>query len=139
MTNNKIDDFYHLFFLLKEEIFMEVILGTIVTTFGIKGEGLLKYLKDLDKDRDENAVKLIQEINKGLHLLEWFDGFSIPEDLLSNEYKLSIGDKYLKESIKYFDQRSTNEGFLYLLFYLINYGIQMMIKKLELYVLGFLI
>lgn len=91
---------------------------TALYPFGIKGEGLLKYLKDLDKDRDENAVKLIQEINKGLHLLEWFDGFSIPEDLLSNEYKLSIGDKYLKESIKYFDQRSTNEGFLYLLFYL---------------------
>lgn len=89
---------------------------TTLYPFGIKGEGLLKYLRDLDKD--EEAVKLIQEINKGLHLLEWFDSFSIPEDLLSNEYKLSIGDKYLKESIKYFDQRSTNEGFLYLLFYL---------------------
>lgn len=89
---------------------------TTLYPFGIKGEGLLKYLRDLDKD--EEAVKLMQEINKGLHLLEWFDSFSIPEDLLSNEYKLSIGDKYLKESIKYFDQRSTNEGFLYLLFYL---------------------
>lgn len=89
---------------------------TTLYPFGIKGEGLLKYLRDLEKD--EEAVKLIQEINKGLHLLEWFDSFSIPEDLLSNEYKLSIGDKYLKESIKYFDQRSTNEGFLYLLFYL---------------------
>ena len=51
-------------------------------------------------------------------MLDWFDGFNIPDDLLSNEYKLSIGDRYLNESLHYFDQRSTNEGFLYLLFYL---------------------
>ena len=37
---------------------------------------------------------------------------------MSNEYKLSIGDKFLKDSLHYFDQRSTNEGFLYLLFFL---------------------
>ena len=36
---------------------------------------------------------------------------------MSNEYSLKIKDKYLYESIQYFDQRSTNEGFLYLLFY----------------------
>ena len=82
--------------------------------FGIKGEGLLRYLKELG----EESVELFAEINRGLHLLDWFDEFSIPEGLLSNEYALSIGDKYLKESMHSFDQRSTNEGFLYLLFYL---------------------
>lgn len=82
--------------------------------FGIKGEGLLRYLKELGGE----SLELFEEINKGLHLLDWFDSFSIPEDLLSNEYALSIGDKYLKESMHSFDQRSTNEGFLYLLFYL---------------------
>ena len=85
-----------------------------MTPFGIKGEGLLRYLKDLGKE----SIVLFEEINKGLHLLDWFDEFSIPEGLLSNEYALSIGDKYLKESMHSFDQRSTNEGFLYLLFYL---------------------
>lgn len=85
---------------------------TRIYPFGAKGEGLLKYLKDLE------TTELIAEINRGLHLLDWFDGFSIPEGLLSNEYALLIGDKYLKESIHSFDQRSTNEGFLYLLFYL---------------------
>lgn len=82
--------------------------------FGIKGEGLLRYLKELDSE----SLGLFSEINNGLHLLDWFDEFSIPEGLLSNEYALSIGDRYLKESMHSFDQRSTNEGFLYLLFYL---------------------
>lgn len=87
---------------------------TNMLPFGIKGEGLLRYLKDLGKE----SIDLFEEINRGLHLLDWFDNFSIPEGLLSNEYALSIGDKYLKESLHSFDQRSTNEGFLYLLFYL---------------------
>ena len=87
---------------------------TNMSPFGIKGEGLLRYLKDLGKE----SIDLFEEINRGLHLLDWFDNFSIPEGLLSNEYALSIGDKYLKESLHSFDQRSTNEGFLYLLFYL---------------------
>lgn len=82
--------------------------------FGAKGEGILKYLKDLGVEYTE----LFKEINRGLHLLDWFEEFSIPEGLLSNEYALSISDKYLKESMHSFDQRSTNEGFLYLLFYL---------------------
>ncbi|MBQ2852829.1 MAG: AAA family ATPase [Alphaproteobacteria bacterium] len=82
--------------------------------FGTKGEGLLKYLKELGQESSD----LFAEINNGLHLLDWFDNFSIPDDLLSNEYALSIGDKYLKESMHMFDQRSTNEGFLYLLFYI---------------------
>lgn len=82
--------------------------------FGIKGEGLLRYLKDVGSEQ----IELFAEINKGLHLLDWFDNVFIPDDLLSNEYALSIGDKYLKESMHTFDQRSANEGFLYLLFYL---------------------
>ena len=53
-----------------------------------------------------------------MSLFDWFDGASIPDNLLSNEYRLKIGDKYLKESLHYFDQRSTNEGFLFLLFYM---------------------
>lgn len=83
---------------------------------GNKGEGLFQYLKELSKN--ENNKGLFEEINKGLKILDWFDGFNIPDGLLSNEYKLSIGDKFLKDSLHYFDQRSTNEGFLYLLFFL---------------------
>ncbi len=51
-------------------------------------------------------------------LLDWFDGFQIPDNLLTNEYHLAIGDRFLKDSLHYFDEKSTNEGFLFLLFYL---------------------
>lgn len=83
---------------------------------GNRGEGLFQYLKQLSED--ENNRGLFDNINDGLRMLDWFDGFNIPDGLLSNEYKLSIGDKFLKDSLHYFDQRSTNEGFLYLLFFL---------------------
>ena len=94
------------------------------TTFplGNRGEGLFQYLKKLSKN--ENNKILFEGINKGLCMLDWFDGFTIPEGLLSTEKKLSIGDKYLKDSLHNFDQRSTNEGFLYLLFYLTLFNSQ---------------
>lgn len=83
---------------------------------GYRGEGLFQYLKKIAERKD--GEKLFMEINSSLNMLDWFDGFNIPDGLLTNEYKLSIGDKYLKESLHHFDQRSTNEGFLYLLFFL---------------------
>jgi len=83
---------------------------------GIRGEGLMQYLKTISTN--EEYRELFLKINEGLRMLDWFDGFNIPDGLLSNEYKLSIGDKFLKDSLHYFDQRSTNEGFLYLLFFL---------------------
>ena len=83
---------------------------------GSRGEGLFQYLKKVS-NQDEGK-DLFVKINNGLQMLDWFDGFNIPDGLLTNEYKLSIGDKYLKDSLHHFDQRSTNEGFLYLLFFL---------------------
>lgn len=61
--------------------------------------------------------KLITEIKESLALLDWYDDFDLPENLMSNEYALKIKDRYLHNNLQYFDQRSTNEGFLYLLFY----------------------
>lgn len=83
---------------------------------GSRGEGLFQYLKRVSNQNE--GKDLFIKINDGLKMLDWFDGFNIPDGLLSNEYKLSIGDKFLKDSLHYFDQRSTNEGFLYLLFFL---------------------
>lgn len=88
---------------------------TYILPFGRRGEGLFQHLRQLTEYKDETAIKAI---NEGLFMLDWFDGFNIPDNLLTNEYKLSIGDRYLSESLHQFDQRSTNEGFLYLLFYL---------------------
>ena len=83
---------------------------------GVKGEGLLQYLRE--KSKQEEYKGMFKAINEGLGVLDWFDGVSLPADLMSNEYRLSIGDRYLSDSLHYFDQRSTNEGFMFLLFYL---------------------
>lgn len=84
--------------------------------FGRHGEGLFAYLKELGKRSD--AVNIFNEIKKNLHILDWFDDMQIPSDQLSNEFNLKLKDIYLSDTLNIFDQRSTNEGFLYLLFYL---------------------
>ena len=47
---------------------------------------------------------------------------NIDLDLMSNEFTLDIRDKYIHESLQYFDQKSTNEGFLFLLFYAVLFA-----------------
>ena len=97
------------------EHFLRKTFETSIFPLGVHGEGLLKFLKEV---AGEKNVVLFEEINDGLSLLDWFDGFQIPDDLLTNEYRLAIGDRYLKDSLHFFDEKSTNEGFLFLLFYL---------------------
>lgn len=97
------------------EHFLRKTFETSIFPLGIHGEGLLKYLKE---EAEENNMSLFKEINEGLQLLDWFDGFQIPDGLLTNEYHLAIGDRFLKDSLHFFDEKSTNEGFLFLLFYL---------------------
>ncbi|MBX7047160.1 MAG: ATP-binding protein [Ignavibacteria bacterium] len=88
---------------------------TQIYPLGTKGEGLFQYLKDLALDK-KNRKEFI-EIKQNLFFLEWFEGFKLPSKLLSNEYSLRIKDRYLHKDLQYFDQNSTNEGFLFLLFY----------------------
>ena len=98
------------------ENYLREVKDSPIYPLGIRGEGLMQYLKSISTNEDYRELFL--NINEGLKMLDWFDGFNIPDGLLTNEYKLSIGDKYLKDSLHSFDQRSTNEGFLYLLFFL---------------------
>jgi len=83
---------------------------------GRKGEGLFRYLKELGQT--EKGIQILQEIKEKLYLLDWYDDLKIPENSFSNDSTVLIRDRYLNETLQYFDQRSTNEGFLYLLFYL---------------------
>lgn len=83
---------------------------------GLHGEGLFAYLKALAK-RDD-SVEIFNEIKENLKVLDWFDDMQLPSNQLSNEFNIQLKDSYLSETINTFDQRSTNEGFLYLLFYL---------------------
>lgn len=82
---------------------------------GIRGEGLFQYLKELGTIKKNK--KVLEEIKNSLTALDWFESFDFPENSLQTEQYLNISDKYINPKLKYFDQRSTNEGFLFLLFY----------------------
>ncbi|MEI6140434.1 MAG: AAA family ATPase [Mariniphaga sp.] len=82
---------------------------------GIGGEGLFQELKKITNGKKENPQ--IEEIKELLFLIDWFEDFKMPANLISNEFTLQIKDRYLDQNLQFFDQRSTNEGFLFLLFY----------------------
>ncbi|MEO0041214.1 MAG: hypothetical protein RL329_662 [Bacteroidota bacterium] len=84
-----------------------------IRPIGMRGEGLFSHLMELSREKPA----LFDKINEQLHLLDWFDGFDMPQDLVFTEKRIQIKDSYLQRDLKYFDQRSANEGFLYLLFY----------------------
>ncbi|MBP0017049.1 MAG: AAA family ATPase [Cyanobacteria bacterium SBLK] len=86
-----------------------------IQPLGIHGEGLFKFLRFLDMKEDKTRFN---EIKERLRLISWFKDFEIPKDLFETERKIYITDKYLDRDLKYFDQRSSNEGFLFTLFYL---------------------
>jgi predicted ATPase len=85
-----------------------------IEPLGIYGEGLFKLLKYFaSQSEKENFM----EIKKYLKLFDWFKDFSIPENLFEGESFLQIKDRFIDSKIEYFDQKSSNEGFLFVLFY----------------------
>lgn len=81
-----------------------------IEPLGINGEGLFKLLKVIQNKSTEQW----EEIQTCLQLFDWYDGFKIPRDSQSED-KITINDHYLTMD---FDQRSANEGFLFVLFYI---------------------
>jgi len=81
---------------------------------GIRGEGLFAFLKKLQNSKGGRAA--LAQISEQLQLLDWFRELHLAGDLAPGERTLRIGDRYLAEGLL-FDQRSANEGFLFLLFY----------------------
>jgi len=86
-----------------------------IEPIGINGEGLFKLLKVLDSS--ENKEK-INQLKDELEFIDWFDDLEIPQNMSIGERYIRVKDRYLDESSPYFDQRSSNEGFLFLQFYL---------------------
>ena len=82
---------------------------------GRNGQGLFPFLKQLSKREGGDSV--LVEIKQNLEVIDWFDDLDFPQDSLSQDYSVRLHDRYLDESLEYFDQRSANEAFLYLLFY----------------------
>jgi len=83
-----------------------------ILPLGINGEGLLKLLKVINNYKDKSYITTIIE---SLKLFNWFEDITIPTNISSMENKVIIKDKYLYREI---DQRSANEGFLFILFYI---------------------
>ena len=104
-----------LIYSLEETILRKADDSNRTSPLGLHGEGLFAYIKDLSTRK--NAVPIIDEIKENLRILDWFDDMQVPSGQLSMEFDLKLKDSFLPELYS-FDQRSTNEGFLYLLFYL---------------------
>jgi AAA15 family ATPase/GTPase len=85
-----------------------------IQPLGINGEGLFKYLKYLSQKDDLSQLK---EIKEKLELIDWFEDFEVSQNLFFEERVLRIRDRYIDPDLEYFDQKSANEGFLFLLFY----------------------
>jgi len=88
--------------------------GQIVPV-GIHGEGLFKELQKILQNHPDKW----KEIKEGLEALDWFENIEIPKDLFIAEKRIQLKDKYLgaNPDVQFLDQRSANEGFLFLLFY----------------------
>ena len=87
---------------------------TQVEPLGTHGEGLFRLLQVIAHEKPEH-LKIIRE---KMQLMDWFEDLDIPTNLFATEKRLTIKDRFLAEDLAYFDQRSANEGFLYLLFYI---------------------
>ncbi len=84
-----------------------------IQPIGIRGEGLFKMLQTFADDANAESLG---ELKKSLELVGWFFDFSISPNLAPGENRLKIRDRFLGPDVP-FDQRSANEGFLFLIFY----------------------
>lgn len=85
------------------------------TKLGRTGKGLLPYLKELSKT--DEGRQMLGKIKRNMQVIDWFEDLDMPESGLSQDSTLMLKDRYVDETLEFFDQRSANEAFLYLLFY----------------------
>jgi len=85
-----------------------------IQPLGINGEGLFKLINFLSLAQNQDKLNAIKE---KLRLIDWFKDFEVPQNLAALQTSLQIKDRYLDIDLTSFDQRSSNEGFLFLLFY----------------------
>ncbi len=78
---------------------------------GIHGEGLFKLLREIHAKQAE----ALKDIEAGLSLIGWYKSMDLDNEPELAEDELFIQDKFL---LAPFTQRSANEGFLYVLFYM---------------------
>jgi predicted ATPase len=86
-----------------------------IEPLGDKGEGLLRLLIYTQHDAHQSKDSELNDIQETLELFGWFDAIKIPDDFSLIDKNITIKDRYLEMP---FDQRSANEGFLLVLFYI---------------------
>lgn len=84
-----------------------------IEPLGIHGEGLLKLIKVLDRD---DFCLPIETVKESLDLLGWVEDIDVSNSDINSaeEERISVRDRFTQS---WFDQRSANEGFLFVLFY----------------------
>lgn len=85
-----------------------------IQPLGTKGEGLFKLLQSFT---DSKLSEQLLAMKESLRLFGWFEDFLCPDEAATMQARLQIRDRWLASDRAVFDQRSANEGFLYLLFY----------------------
>jgi len=85
-----------------------------ILPLGVAGEGLFAHVRTLFSDPAYTQQR--DDLCKHLKLLDWLGDVQIPELLGLGERRLAITDRHLADGTV-LDQRSVNEGFLFLLFY----------------------
>jgi predicted ATPase len=85
-----------------------------IQPLGTKGQGLFKLLQSFS---DEKFKDHLADLQSRLHLFGWFDKFVPLNDAATKQASLQIHDRWLASDKATFDQRSANEGFLFVLFY----------------------
>lgn len=85
-----------------------------IQPLGTKGEGLFRLLQSFTDPKFSDRLPAMKE---SLRLFNWFDDFLEPDEAAAVQARLQIRDRWLAPESAVFDQRSANEGFLYLLFY----------------------
>lgn len=83
-----------------------------IEPLGINGEGLFKLLSIMSRDPEAGDLG---SVRAALRMLKWFESFDIND--MGTQAKIDIVDRYLDPSVGPFDQRSANEGFLFIMFY----------------------
>lgn len=81
---------------------------------GIKGQGIFKLVQSFYTSEDKSKFIELKELMK---LIDWLGDIEVPNDLFATEARLTIKDRFIADGLVSFDQRSSNEGFLFLLFY----------------------
>jgi AAA15 family ATPase/GTPase len=91
-----------------------------ILPLGVNGEGLFKQIQRIKAERDleiENKTiyaDSFSDIISSASKFDWVESIDISDSTNPLDHKISITDQYLVQEL---DQRSANEGFLFVLFY----------------------